>query len=257
MARGGNITIYHNHPFHVQLQYLSFVNHASSITRSMPDTLTLRIDLLYVRPPVTRTFMVSSDISMYELHFIIQTVMGWSNEHLYRFDVGGSYPVKPPRRYIPKADGQRSIADERLVFDDDDGDRVTDAHDVTVGEAFTDVIGTKVKYEYDFGDEWIHHLELLDRSDSSEEDEEELPLVISGQNACPPEDCGGPPGYGGLRMVLNDPTHSEYQRRKEWMRMIGHSNFDPKKYSVDEINIELRKLKEHIREFEVNMESAP
>jgi len=83
----------------------------------MPDTLTLRIDLMGVRPPVTRTFKeVSSDSTLFELHFIIQAVMGWTNSHLYRFDVGGSYPVKPPRRYVPKADGQRTVADDRLVY---------------------------------------------------------------------------------------------------------------------------------------------
>lgn len=171
--------------------------------------------------------------------------------------MGGSYPVKPPRRYVPKTDGQRTVADERLVYEDDDGDKVTDAHDVTVGEAFTEVIGTKVKYEYDFGDEWINHLELLDRSESSTTEEEEvLPVVVSGRNACPPEDCGGPPGYGGLRMVLNDPNHREHRQRKEWMKMIGQSDFDPKKYSVDEVNDELRKLNERIEEFETNMKSA-
>jgi hypothetical protein len=227
----------------------------------MPDTLTLRIDLLYVRPPVTRTFKVSSDTSMYELHFIIQTLMGWNNCHLYQFEVGGSYDEKQDRGFpfgSPHVPGQKTIADVRLVYDEyGDSDPVTDVHDVTVGEAFTDKVGTKIQYEYDFGDGWIHHLELLDRSTTSSKSDEKLPLVISGQNACPPEDCGGPGGYDDLRKVLRDPLHEEYGEMKEWMERISHPSFDPKKYRVDEVNIELRKLKEHIREFEFNKESAP
>ena len=50
--------------------------------------LTFHIKLVGTDPLVTRTFMASSEITMYELHHTIQVVMGWNNYHLYQFEVG-------------------------------------------------------------------------------------------------------------------------------------------------------------------------
>ena len=100
----------------------------------------------------------------------------------------------------------------------------------------------------------FHNLELLDRKTTSKT--VLLPLVISGRNACPPEDCGGPYGYNDLRKVLRSPQHEEYEEMRQWMVRIGQANFGPQVYIVDEVNTKLRNLNEHIREFEANMESA-
>jgi len=125
---------------------------------------------------------------MYVLHHIIQVVMGWKNYHLYQFEVGDTV-----------------IADSRL-WDEDEMGPITDVKVVSVGEVFTKV-GTTAVYEYDFGDGWMHHLELVDISNHPIN--EVLPQVIAGENACPPEDCGGPYGYQQLLEVLNNPKHPE------------------------------------------------
>ena len=146
-------------------------------------TLTFYLKLIGTDPLVTRTFKVTSESSMYVLHHIIQVVKGWQNYHLYQFEVGDLV-----------------IADKRLWEEDGMGP-VTDVKDVSVGEVFTKV-GTTAVYEYDFGDGWMHHLELVDRS--THPTQEVLPLVISGENACPPEDCGGIHGYKVLLEVLKN-----------------------------------------------------
>lgn len=74
------------------------------------------------------------------------------------------------------------IADKRLWEEDGMGP-VTDVKEVSVGEVFTKV-GTTAVYEYDFGDGWMHHLELVDRS--IHPTQEVYPLVISGDKACSP-----------------------------------------------------------------------
>lgn len=49
--------------------------------------------------------------------------------------------------------------------------------------------GTKLRYVYDFGDDWTHQIEveavapLVPRAD--------YPRCLAGRRACPPEDCGG------------------------------------------------------------------
>jgi hypothetical protein len=53
-----------------------------------PASLTFQINLIVTQPLVTRTFKVSAKPTMHELHHIIQVVMGWTNSHLYQFNVG-------------------------------------------------------------------------------------------------------------------------------------------------------------------------
>ena len=115
--------------------------------------------------------------------------MGWTNSHLYQFNVG-----------------EDVIADDRMIGDD--FGPVTDAKGVMVTQVFTKV-GTTITYEYDFGDGWMHHLELVEIS--THPIDEVLPQIIGGENACPPEDCGGTYGYKELKVVLLNPEHPEYK----------------------------------------------
>lgn len=115
-----------------------------------------------------------------------------------------------------------------------------DDRKVKVGKVFAKV-GSKASYEYDFGDGWEHKIECVGRSESSTT--EVLPLVASGKNACPPDDCGGPGGYMELVRVLKDPQHKYHNERKEWVQnVMGVKDFNPKKYSVDAVNENLRKI---------------
>jgi len=103
---------------------------------------------------------------------------------------------------------------------DDELGPVSDVKGVMVTQVFTKVVIT-VTYEYDFWDGWIHHLELVEIS--TQPIDEVLPQIIGGENACPPEDCGGIHGYKELQEVLKNPKHPEYKSSKIW---VG-STFDP------------------------------
>ena len=151
--------------------------------------------------------------------------MGWQNYHLYQFTIRDTI-----------------FADSRL-WDEDEMGPITDVKEVSVGDVFTEM-GTIAVYEYDFGDGWMHHLELVDRI--THPTQEVLPLVLSGQNACPPEDCGGIHGYKYLNDILKDPKHPEYRETKIW---VG-SKFNPTKFSSDEYNKELGKLNKYMTEYE-------
>ncbi|MBI3897498.1 MAG: hypothetical protein HY308_04275 [Gammaproteobacteria bacterium] len=62
------------------------------------------------------------------------------------------------------------------------------------------------------------------------------PRCIAGKYACPPEDCGGPAGYAEVLRALR----GRGGRRREVREWLG-SGFDPKKFSVREVNVELAK----------------
>jgi hypothetical protein len=61
----------------------------------------------------------------------------------------------------------------------------------------------------------MHHLELVEISNHLIN--EVLPQFIGGENACPPEDCGGTCGYKELNEILMNPEHQEYKSTKKWV----------------------------------------
>lgn len=158
-------------------------------------TYTLKIDLINTEPLVSRTIKVSSETSLFLLHHIIQTIMGWQNRHLYEF-------------YI----NHLRFTDSRLV-DEDFGD-FTDTKETMLEDILTKV-STSAYYLYDFGDGWKHEIKLTEISNKPQN--EILPSFVLGQNACPPEDCGGVYRYREIIEILADSTHEEYLSILEWL----------------------------------------
>jgi hypothetical protein len=65
------------------------------------------------------------------------------------------------------------------------------------------------------------------------------PRCLAGANACPPDDCGGIPGYYRLLEVLADPKHPEHDGLKEW---IG-GEWVPERFELDAADTDLKRLK--------------
>lgn len=128
------------------------------------------------------------------MHHVVQTVMGWENRHLYEFTINNL-----------------RFADSRLV--DEDFEDITDVKTVLLEDVFPKT-GTTTIYLYDFGDGWKHKLELIEISNAPQN--ELLPSFVSGQNACPPEDCGGVYRFREIIEILADSTHEEYESIVDW-----------------------------------------
>ena len=52
---------------------------------SIAKALTIHIALQSIKPAIWRRFVIRDDFSLFELHEIIQDVMGWTNSHLFSF----------------------------------------------------------------------------------------------------------------------------------------------------------------------------
>jgi len=169
-----------------------------------------KITLRHAQPPVWRRFWVPDSITLDEFHAIIQEVMGWENCHLHAFQIGG-------KEYgIPDPEFESPTIDERYV----------------VLKSVIQKKGQKIHYEYDFGDGWEHEIVLEDRAQR----ESDVPVVLAGERACPPEDCGGIPGYEHLLKVLGKKRHSKDER--ELLEWVGE-DYDPEEYELEAINAEL------------------
>ena len=91
-------------------------------------------------------------------------------------------------------------------------------------------IGTKtLKYLYDFGDGWEHTIKIERLIDS--EPGTLYPRLIEAKGRCPPEDVGGPWGYGEFLEILADPGHEPHRDLKEW----SPDDFNPDVVDVNEL----------------------
>ena len=63
-------------------------------------------------------------------------------------------------------------------------------------------------YEYDFGDSWLHRLELVARRPAKSS--APPARLVDGARCSPLEDPGGFPGYEEIVDALADPSHLEH-----------------------------------------------
>jgi hypothetical protein len=168
----------------------------------------LKITLDDVKPVVLRRVEVPFDIRLDRLHLTIQTAMGWTNSHLYEIRGGGVGWSAPD----PDAGW---------------GGDFMDARKARLGDILED-IGTKtLKYLYDFGDGWEHTIKIERLIDP--EPGMLYPRLIEAKGHCPPEDVGGPWGYGELLEALADPSHERHGELKEWLA----DDFNPHVVDID------------------------
>jgi hypothetical protein len=89
-------------------------------------------------------------------------------------------------------------------------------------------------YTYDFGDDWQHDL-VIEKSFKWDENHS-YPACIGGENACPPEDCGGIGGYYELLEKLRNPEDEEHLTMKQWIGgYFDPSTFDPNRINRDHL----------------------
>ena len=173
----------------------------------------VKISLQHTEPLIWRRVQID-DCSLHELHEIIQTTMGWEDIHMYAFVVEGEEFGNPKR-------GSQADYDSRFV-------RLSDV---------VDEGHTRFRYDYDFGDDWEHVIEVENTLPA--EPSVRYPRCVMGEHPCPPEDCGGPWGYAELLVKISDPEHVEHEDALGW---VG-DDFDPEEFDLDAVNDELRRLR--------------
>ncbi len=168
--------------------------------------LQVKITLQNITPPVWRRIVLSDEITLLQLHNIIQISFNWTNSHLYQFIIKG----------------WNIDVEEGVVMDE------------KIGPLFIDTIPLKsfnlkekesFKYWYDFGDDWMHQIVVEKVTELGSE----FPICLAGMRNAPPEDCGGPWGYEELmrKKIAKKLTRDE----KEWL-----GDYDPEYFDIEEVN---------------------
>jgi len=184
-------------------------------------TYQLKITLSYLRPAIWRQVLVRGDIPLGLLHAVIQVAMGWTNSHLHHFRIGDRYYSDPSFGLDEYSEREPTVDENQAIL-------------MEVARHK----GAVFEYMYDFGDSWEHILRV-EKIQAPAPARTAFAECIGGARACPPEDCGGVPGYEDLLETLKHPKRAEYREMMEW---LGGS-FDPEAVDLDKINRTLRKLK--------------
>lgn len=166
------------------------------MTINRPLVWRIKVVLSGTRPVVWRRFDTYPTVTLSQLHYYIQGVMGWELAHLFSFhgelghlEINKSYTLAKISR-----------------------------------------IGDTLSYLYDFGDNWEHLVTI--EKEMKIVAGVVYPRCVAWRNACPPEDCGGVWGYADLLRTLAGKRNA---RRRELIEWLG-SSFDPKHFELEEAN---------------------
>lgn len=174
----------------------------------------IKVSLRGARPPIWRRLEVPADTSLARLHTLIQIAFDWNDSHLHVFETPyGSFGRPDPEL------GHRAASRVTL-------------------EQVAPAVGDKLRYTYDFGDNWEHDIlveRVLDRDASVT-----YPRCVGGRRAAPPEDCGGVWGYAELVELLADPTHPEHKERLDWLDLDDAAGFDPARFDAKAVTAALQ-----------------
>ena len=173
-----------------------------------------KITLLDTHPVIWRRIQVLETYTFWDLHVAIQSAMGWEDCHLHMFRIGkrseiiiNGNPIEDP------------FGDDENTFNGWESKVAS----------FLNTPGDLAIYEYDMGDGWLH--EILLEGIFLKEKGVKYPRCIGGACACPPEDCGGTPGFEHLLEVLASPKHPEHAELITWLG----KKYDPEKFEVETV----------------------
>jgi Plasmid pRiA4b ORF-3-like protein len=167
----------------------------------------LKITLRYITPPIWRRLVVPDNLSLGSLHNLIQRVMGWGGGHMHEFRM-------PARGFGPPL--------RTFGYEGEDEDAML-LRDILVRK------GQMLLYEYDFGDGWLHGIQLEKLLPL--EPGHRYPVCLAGARACPPDDCGGSPGYYQLLEALQNPAAKGNKELLEWC-----GEWDPESFDLESVN---------------------
>ena len=184
-----------------------------------PTIYQIKVTLLGTRPPIWRRLLVPANLTLAQLHDVLQLAMGWENCHMHDFRIGqkrfGTPDSAEGLMGLPSTASERTARLFRVL-----------------GK-----VGAKAVYTYDFGDGWEHGIAVEKVLPPAMG--QAYPICVDGKRHGPPEDCGGVPGFYDLLEAIGDPEHDQHEEMQDWLG----DDFDPEAFSVDEVNRRLAPLR--------------
>lgn len=187
----------------------------------------LKITLSGIKPSIYRTIQIEKNRTFFELHAAIQIAFGWENSHMHIFEIG----------------------DDRIgmsEFDEFEDDHTIEERNIRL---FQTGLNEKDKFEYiyDFGDHWIHEIQLTKILESKKTF---YPKCIKGAMNRPPEDCGGIHGFEDFKEIMGNRKHPEFKEMKTWYGGM----YDEELFLKDQINEDFKSFDTIVEEMLLNLD---
>ncbi|MFY9635862.1 MAG: plasmid pRiA4b ORF-3 family protein [Cellulosimicrobium cellulans] len=191
--------------------------------------LEVRVELVHSEPSIWRRLEMRGSLDLGQVHRVLQAAFDWEDAHLHRFTPDGPFaPLWPVDGEIPEV--LQWLPGREC---DEPGDRPEEEFTL---EQLLALRSGAAFYEYDFGDSWLHRLELVSRRPADENSP--LARLIDGARRGPLEDSGGLPGYEEIMDALADPSHPDHAEHSAWVVDITGSDepFDPAFLDIAAVN---------------------
>ena len=205
----------------------------------MNDMLQFRAWLVDSEPEIWRTLVLDPRLTLEQLHTVLQIAFGWQNCHMHQFH---------------EEDGRRYTTP--VSFDRDFNEGVIDERKICLADVFSECVKS-LAYEYDFGDSWIHGVELQARVDPEKIEypfdtfvtegrsvfpgKKRAAMCIGGERSGPPEDCGGFHGLDDLLKLRGKPKKSLTPDDREMLEWLD--DWDPEAMDLSDINRNLGRVR--------------
>jgi hypothetical protein len=189
---------------------------------------------------VWRRIVVPIDMTFKKFHNVIQRAFNWKDYHLYEFyiyenEVSDNNYSKLEYINHPAHNRKNFKPIVNLVCSDDAFEYPNEIEmKLENGIKLSEYIPKykNIKYNYDFGDDWQHYIEVEKTIDDYDKN---YPACIEGEGNTPPEDVGGEPGYDEFLKIIADKNNPEYENMFEWGKSQGYREFD-----IDTVNREIK-----------------
>ena len=187
----------------------------------------LKISLSGIKPTIYRTIQIEEHRTVFELHAAVQIAFGWENSHMHRFENG----------------------DDRIgmsEFDEFEDDHTIEERNIRL---FQTGLNEKDKFEYiyDFGDHWVHEIQLTKILESKKTF---YPKCIKGAMNRPPEDCGGIHGFEDFKEIMGNRKHPEFKEMKTWYGGM----YDEELFLKDQINEDFKNFDTIVEEMLIDLD---
>ncbi len=213
------------------LQPRPFVDTPSPMPDADNKSLRIKVQMKDVsKPPMWRELVIPADFNFSQLHYAIQAVTGLSDCHLWQFQ---HQAYNPDLQIGIPTDGDFSFGLDEWTHD----------ADATPVSGFLSKKGDKLEYVYDFGDDWIFTVSVLEVMDRTGEVAECVKWKCDFQ---PIEDCGGVYSYLRLRDIAAAPDSLDKKAKKEIAQSYGFENFNQFAAWLDEATIDIEYVNEQL-----------
>ncbi len=177
------------------------------------ELFVFHVQLDDVVPAIWRRLELRREWTFWHLHCAIQDSMPWEDKHLHEFQFSAG-------------DSESRIGLPSYEFPGEE--EILPGWETPLREWFVNA-PSYCRYQYDFGDDWIHTVTLETKRPA--EPGGRYPRCTAGQRRCPPEDVGGPFGYGQFLEAMSDPDHEDHPMYRNWLGI----DWDPERFHPEEV----------------------